>query len=41
MIKSGRIRWAGHVAEMDEMRNTYSLLVGKPGGKIPLTKTKM
>jgi len=28
--KSRRIRWAGHVARMEEMRNAYSILVGKP-----------
>jgi hypothetical protein len=26
-----RIRWAGHVARMEEKRNAYRLLVGKPG----------
>jgi hypothetical protein len=35
-MKSRRIRWAGHVAQMGEMRNTYRLLVGKPEGKRPL-----
>jgi hypothetical protein len=35
MIKSRRIRWAGHVARMGEKRNAYRILVGKPGGKIP------
>jgi hypothetical protein len=28
-----RMRWAGHVARMDEKRNVYRLLVGKPRGK--------
>jgi hypothetical protein len=31
-----RIRWAGHVAQMEEKRNVYRLLVGKPEGKRPL-----
>jgi hypothetical protein len=30
------MRWAGHVVEMDENRNVYRLLVGKPEGKRPL-----
>jgi hypothetical protein len=30
MMKSRRMRWAGHVARMGEKRNVYSLLVGKP-----------
>jgi hypothetical protein len=33
IIKSRRIRWAGHVARMREKRNAYRLLVGKPEGK--------
>jgi hypothetical protein len=33
MIKSGRIRQAGHVALMGEPRNAYSILVEKPEGK--------
>jgi hypothetical protein len=31
IIKSRRMRWAGHVARMGEKRNVYRLLVGKPG----------
>jgi hypothetical protein len=30
IIKSRRMRWAGHVARMGEKRNVYRLLVGKP-----------
>jgi hypothetical protein len=30
IIKSWRMRWAGHVARMGEKRNAYRLLVGKP-----------
>jgi hypothetical protein len=33
IIKSKRMRWAGHVARMGEKRNAYRLLVGKPEGK--------
>jgi hypothetical protein len=33
MIKSRRMRLAGHVARMGEKRNVYRILVGKPEGK--------
>jgi hypothetical protein len=33
IIKSRRMRSAGHVARMGEKRNVYRLLVGKPEGK--------
>jgi hypothetical protein len=33
MIKSRRVRRAGHVARMEEKRNAYMILVGKPEGK--------
>jgi hypothetical protein len=36
IIKSRRMRWAGHVARMVEKRNAYRLLVGKSEGKRPL-----
>jgi hypothetical protein len=36
IIKSRRMRWAGHVARMGEKRNAYRLLVGKPDEKRPL-----
>ena len=36
MIKSRRVKWAGHVARMGERRDVYRLLVGKPEGKRPL-----
>jgi hypothetical protein len=35
MIKSRRMRWAGHVARM-KMRNAYRILVGNLEGKRPL-----
>jgi hypothetical protein len=40
MIKSNRMRWAGHVARMGEKRNTYRLLVGKPEARIPLGRRR-
>jgi hypothetical protein len=36
IIKSRRMRWAGHLARMGEKRNAYRLLVGKPEEKRPL-----
>jgi hypothetical protein len=35
MMKSRRMRWAGHVARIGEKRNAYRILVGKPEGKRP------
>jgi hypothetical protein len=32
IIKSRRMRWAGHVARMGEKRNVYMLLVGELEG---------
>ena len=36
VIKSRRMRWAGHVACMGEERGVYRVLVGKPEGRRPL-----
>jgi len=33
VVKPRRMRWAGHVVHMGEMRGVYRVLVGKPGGK--------
>jgi hypothetical protein len=40
MIKSRRMRWAGHVARIGEKRNAYRILVGKPEGKRPLGRPR-
>jgi hypothetical protein len=40
IIKSRRMKWAGHVARMGEKRNVYSLMVGKPEGKRPLGRSR-
>jgi hypothetical protein len=40
MIKSRRMRWAGHVARRGELRNAYRILVGKPEGKRRLGKPR-
>jgi hypothetical protein len=33
MIKSRKMRWAGHAARMGEKKNAYRILVGKPEEK--------
>jgi hypothetical protein len=40
VIKSRRMRWAGHVARMGEERGVYRVLVGRPEGKIPLGRPR-
>ena len=40
VIKSRRMRWAGHVARMGEERCVYRVLVGKPEGKRPLGRPR-
>ena len=39
VIKSRRMRWAGHVVRMGEERGAYRVLVGKPEGKKPTGET--
>ena len=41
VIKSGKIRWMGHVARMGESRVLYRVLVGTPEGKRPLGKRRL
>ena len=36
VIKSRRLRWAGHVARLEEGRSAFKILKGKPTGKRPL-----
>jgi hypothetical protein len=40
IVKARRMRWAGHVAQMGEKRNTYRSLVGKPEGRRPLGRPR-
>ena len=40
LIKSGRMRWAGHVAGTRKRRGVYRVLVGKPQGKRPLRRPR-
>jgi hypothetical protein len=41
MIKSRRMRCAGHVARMGEKTNVYTILMGKLKGKRPLCKQRL
>ena len=40
VVKSRRMRWAGHVARMGEGRGVYRVLVGRPEGKRPLGRPR-
>ena len=40
VIKSRRLRWAGHVARMEEGRNAFKILTGKPTGQRPLGRLR-
>ena len=40
MIKSTRLRWAGHVARMEEGRRAFKIITGKPIGKRPLGRPR-
>jgi hypothetical protein len=40
VIKSRRMRWAGHVAHIGEGRGVYRVLVGRPKGKRPLVRSR-
>ena len=39
-LKSRRLRWAGHVARMEQSRNAYRVLVAKPESKRPLGRPR-
>jgi len=40
VIKSRRMRWAGHVARVGERRGIHRVLVGEPEGKRPLVRPR-
>ena len=40
VVKSRRMRWAGHVSRMGEDRGMHRVLVGKPEGMRPLGKPR-
>ena len=35
-----RLRWAGHVARMEEGRSSFNILTGTPTGKRPLGRPR-
>ena len=39
-IKSRRLKWAGHVARMEEGRSAFKILTDKPTGKRPMGKPR-
>jgi hypothetical protein len=41
VVKSRRMRWAGHVARIGEDRGVHRVLVGKPEGKRPLGRPNL
>ena len=40
VVKSRRMRWAGHVARMGDGRGVHRVLVGKPEGRRPLRRPR-
>ena len=40
VVKSRRMRWAGHVARMGEGRGVHRVLMGKPEGRRPLGRPR-
>ena len=40
VIKSRRMRWAGHAVRMGEERGVYRVLLGKPEGRRPLGRPR-
>jgi hypothetical protein len=40
VIKSRRMRWAGHVTRIGEGRGVYRVMVGRPEGKRPLGRPR-
>jgi hypothetical protein len=40
VVKSRRMRWAGHVARMGEGRGVHRVLVGKPEKRRPLERPR-
>jgi hypothetical protein len=40
VIKARRMRWAGHMVHMGEVRGAYNILVGRPEGRRPLGRPR-
>jgi hypothetical protein len=41
VTKSRGMRWEGHVSRVEDMRNAYNILVGKPAGKRPVGRPSL
>jgi hypothetical protein len=41
MIKSRKMRWEGHVAQVKKKRIAYTILVGNPEGRRPLRRPRL
>jgi hypothetical protein len=41
VIKSRKLRWAGHIACMGEKTGAYRILVGRPEGRRPLGRPRL
>ena len=41
VIKSRRLRWAGHVARMEEGKSDFKILTGTPTGKRSLGRARL
>ena len=39
VIKSRRLKWAGHVTRMEEVKSAFKILIGKPTGKRPVGRS--
>ena len=40
VIKSRRLRWAGHIAKMEEVWSAFQILIGTTAGKRPLGRSR-
>jgi hypothetical protein len=40
VIRARRMRWAGHVVHLGEVRGAYNILVGRPEGRRPLGRPR-
>ena len=40
VIRSIRLRWAGHIARMEERRSAFKIITGKTTGKRPLGRPR-
>ena len=40
-LTSRRLRWAGHLARMEQFRNAFRVLVGKPESKRTLGRPRL